>query len=335
MSIKPLEQQTIVLTGASSGIGLVTARHAAKAGAKLVLAARNEDALRQLTQEITAQGGQAIYVVTDVGDEDQVKVLAQKAVEHFGGFDTWINNAGMAIYGELSKVSTADHRRMFDTNFWGIVYGSLAAADHFRARGGNNSGVLINLGSVDSDRALPIQGMYATSKFAVKGFTDALRMELKHEGVPVEVCLVKPSAIGTPFAEHARNYLDKEATLPPPIYAPELVADAILKCAAAPQRDVFVGGGGRMLSMLGEYFPGLGDKILGATMFSAQTTDAPNQHKGDSLYGAGSGMKERGEFDTPVIPVSAYTTIVTHPWLKTGVLLGAGALLLWKLGGDD
>ena len=335
MSIKPLEQQTIVLTGASSGIGLVTARQAAKAGAKLVLAARNEDALRQLTEEIKAQGGQAIYVVTDVGDEEQIKVLAHKAVDHFGGFDTWINDAGMAIIGEMSKVATADHRRMFDTNFWGIVYGSLAAAQHFRTRGGQNRGVLINLGSVDSDRALPLQGMYSTSKFAVKGFTDALRMELHHEGVPVEVCLIKPSAIGTPFAEHARNIMDKEATLPPPLYAPELVADAILKCAVAPQRDVFVGGGGRMLSMLGEYFPGLGDKLLGATMFKAQQKDQPNPHKGDSLYGAGSGMKERGDFDTPILPVSPYTTIVTHPYLKTGVLLSAGALLLWTLGRKD
>ena len=335
MSIKPLEQQTIVLTGASSGIGLVTARKAATAGAKLVLAARNEEALRQLTDEIKAQGGEAIYVVTDVGDEDQVKALAQKAVEHFGGFDTWINDAGLAIYGEMKDVPSADLRRLFDTNFWGIVYGSLAAAAHFRTRDAENNGVIINLGSTVSDVALPVQSMYTVSKHAVKGFTDALRMELMHEGVPVELCLIKPAAIGTPFPQHARNYTDKEPTLPPPVYAPELVADAILKCAHSPQRDVFVGGGGKMLSMLGQYFPGVGDKVLSATMYSAQLKNEPAKNRPDSLYQAGSDLKERGEIDTPIIPVSPYTAIVTNPMLKTGVLLGAGALLLWALGRKD
>lgn len=330
MQIKSLQDQTIVLTGATSGIGLVTARQASKAGAKLVLAARDEDSLRKLTTELGAD--KTIYLVTDVGDEAQVKALAQRAIEHFGGFDTWINNAGVAIYGMMDQIPTDDHRRLFDTNFWGIVYGSLAAADHFRARSGDHSGVIINLGSTDSDRALPLQGMYSVSKFAIKGFTDALRLELHHEGVPVEVCLIKPAAIATPFAQHARNYMDKEPTLPPPVYAPELVAEAILKCAQAPQRDVFVGGAAKMLSTLGEYFPGLGDKVLGATMFKAQKKDEPAQDRPDSLYQAGHGMHERGDIDTPIVPVSPYTKIIEHPLLKTGLMVVAGAGLLLALG---
>ena len=332
MSIKPLEQQTIVLTGATSGIGLVTARHAAKAGAQLVLAARDEDSLKQLSEEF---GDSAIYVVTDVSDEAQVKALAARAIEHFGGFDTWINDAATAIYGEMKVIPTADHRHLFDTNFWGIYYGSMAAAQHFRERDSQTSGVLINLGSVDSDRALPLQAMYSVSKFAIKGFTDALRMELKHEGVPVEVCLVKPAAIATPFAQNARNYMDKEPDLPPPVYAPELVAEAILKCAVAPQRDVIVGGAGKMLSILGEYFPGLGDKILGASIFQNQKKDEPPRNPDGALYKAGEGMRERGDIDTPIVPISPYTTIAQHPWLKTGALLGVGALALWLLGRDD
>ena len=206
VSLKKLNEQIMVITGASSGIGLVTARMAAKRGARLVLSARSEEELRELTEQIKANGGQAIAVRADVGGAEDVRRLAQAAQEQFGGFDTWVNNAGVSIYGKLSEVSIEDMRRVFETNFWGLVYGSLEAARQLKERGG----AIINIGSTLSDRAIPMQGIYSASKHAVKGFTDALRMELESEGATIFVSLIKPGAIDTPYTEHAKNYMPVE-----------------------------------------------------------------------------------------------------------------------------
>ena len=217
MGHKPLREQVVVVTGASSGIGLATARMAAQRGARVVLAARSEDALAQVTAEL---GPRATYVVADVGRREEVQAIAERAVATFGGFDTWVNVAGLTVYGPLRAIAAEDHERLFRTNFWGTVYGSLIAAEHLRERGG----AIINVGSIASDLAFPFQGLYAASKHAVKGFTDTLRMELRAEGAPVSVTLVKPASIDTPLPNRARNYMDREPTLPPPIYPPQEVA---------------------------------------------------------------------------------------------------------------
>ena len=261
VKLKKLNKQVMVITGASSGIGLVTARMAAQRGARLVLVARSEKALKQLADEINQNGGEAIYLVTDVGDEQQVRRISETAIGRFGGFDTWVNNAGVSIYGRMFDVPLEDERRVFDTNFWGVVYGSLVAARHLRGRGG----AIINVGSTLSDRAIPLQGIYSASKHAVKGFTDALRMELEEEGAPVSVTLIKPGAIDTPYRQHAKNYLPMEPNLPAPVYAPEIVAETILHCAEHPERDVFAGGGGKAISALGKYAPRLTDKMMALT----------------------------------------------------------------------
>jgi NADP-dependent 3-hydroxy acid dehydrogenase YdfG len=159
--LKPLQNQVIVITGASSGIGLVTARMAAQRGAKLVLAARNEEALSQLAEEIRSKGGHATYVVADVGKEEDVNHIADVAIAQFGDFDTWVNNAGVSIFGFCREVTIPDMKRMFDTNFWGVVYGSRAAVKHFGER--KSTGALINVGSFLGDRAAPVQSTYSAS----------------------------------------------------------------------------------------------------------------------------------------------------------------------------
>ena len=153
-SLKPLAEQTIVLTGASSGIGLTTARALAEHGPTLVLVSRNQEALDVLAEECRAKGGRALAIRADVGRNEDMERVAQLTIETFGGFDTWINNAGVAIYGTCEQVPLEDQRRLFDTNYWGVVYGSLIAAKHLRERGGK----LINTGSVLSDRAVILQG---------------------------------------------------------------------------------------------------------------------------------------------------------------------------------
>lgn len=339
VQLKSLSAQVMVITGASSGIGLVTARMAARRGARLVLAARSEQALRQLAEEINSAGGEATYVVADVGREEDVRQISEKAQERFGGFDTWVNNAGVSIYGNLVDVSTEDMRRLFDTNLWGVVYGSLVAAERLRTRGG----AIINVGSTLSDRAIPVQGIYSASKHAVKGFTDALRMELEAEGAPVSVTLIKPGAIATPYPQHAKNYMEREPTVPPPVYAPEVVAEAILYCAENPERDVFAGGGGKAISMSGHYAPRVTDKVMEWSMFEMQKSDEPPARSRDDngLYKASGELRERGDYKVPIFERSIYTKASLHPFVTGAIIAGAGiaiaALLLPRPsnGGED
>src|ERR671911_2470369 len=321
LGLKKLNEQVMVITGASSGIGLVTARMAAKHGTRLVVSSRSEEELRELTEEINANGGQAIAIRADVGDQEDVHRLAQAAQEQFGGFDTWVNNAGVSIYGKLSEISVENMRRVFETNFWGLVYGSLEAARQLKERGG----AIINIGSTLSDRAIPMQGIYSASKHAVKGFTDALRMELESEGAPISVSLVKPGAIDTPYTEHAKNYMPVEPKNPPPMYAPETVARAILHCAEKPERDVFVGAGGKGISLLGRFAPRLADKIMERAIIKQQQSNRPaGANQGNGLYRSSGDLKERGGYVGHVAESSLYTRASLHPVLTGSALVGAG-----------
>lgn len=321
VKLKKLSDQVIVLTGASSGIGLATARMAAKAGARLVLAARSENALRQLTEEITRDGGQAVYVVADVSKQEDVSKIARKAEEAFGGFDTWVNNAGIGMYGKIEDVNIEDMRHLFDTNVWGLVYGSREAVKHLKQRGG----ALINVGSTVSERAVPLQGIYSASKHAVKGFTDAFRMELEHEGAPVSVTLVKPGAIDTPFTTNAKNYLEAEPQHVPPVYAPETVARAILHCAETPVRDVFAGGGGKLLAALENHAPRLTDKYMQATSIEGMKSDRPPRPREENALDRPSeNLAERGNYTGHVMETSLYTQASLHPVLAGAAIVGAG-----------
>ena len=325
ISLKPIEQQVIVITGATSGIGLATAQAAAERGAKVVLAARNEEVLANVTREIEAKGGTAIYVVTDVSKREDIERLAAETIAKFGGFDTWVNNAGLGLWGKLEEVSDADHRQLFDINFWGIVYGSTTAVRHLKQRGG----ALINLGSVASDFAFPIQGMYSTTKHAIKGFTDALRRELLDEKAPISVTLIQPAAIGTPFPYHAKNYTGVEPKLPPPVYAPEDVARTILLAAERPRRALHVGGAGKVMGMGSRLLPGLVDKAAGL-MTKSQLKPESAKPRQDSLWQAGQDGEVRG--GQPFIRRSAYTAAIVNPfWTMAAVgLLGAAVGFGWK-----
>lgn len=328
VKLKKINEQTVVITGATSGIGLTTVRMAAQRGAKLVLSARNEEALRKLVEEINSSGGEAISVVADVGTEEDVRKIAERAVEIFGGFDTWVNNAGVSIYGKLTDVPFEDQRRLFETNYWGVVYGSLTAVGHLKQRGG----ALINIGSILSDRAIPLQGAYCASKHAVKGFTDALRMELEADDAPISVTLIKPGAIDTPYKDHAKNYLGVKAENPPPVYAPDAVAEAILHCAENAVRDVFVGAPGKAFSLFSESAPAVTDKLMEATLIDWQQTDKPaDNYPTEGLYESKDGsLRERGGYSGHVSESSLYTKASLHPVI-TGAALALGAGLAFSL----
>lgn len=329
ISLKPLRNQVVVITGASSGIGLVTARMAAQQGAKLVLAARNEDALRQLVDEINGKGTQAIYVVADVGQEEDVNRIADAAKAQFGGFDTWVNNAGISIFGRCLEVTIPDMKRMFDTDFWGVVYGSRAAANHYKQRG--SGGALINVGSFLGDRAVAVQSTYSAAKHAVHGWTDALRMELEEEKAPVSVTLIHPGRIDTPYNEHARSYMPKQPAHRGMIYPPEAVAEAILYAAEHPKRDMFVGSQAKFLAILGGISPRLTDKLMEIWAFPSQQSDRPSRDREDNaLYRAGYGLHERGTHQGWIRSGSLYVKAEKHPILTTISLAGLG-LIIWSL----
>lgn len=326
-SLKPLAEQVIVITGASSGIGLVTARLAAQRGAKLVLAARNEAALHELRHEINANSSnQAIAVVTDVGDEAAVDQLAQRAVQHFGRIDTWINNAGIGLYGELLVTPTKDSKKLFDTNYWGVVYGSLAAARHMQARDDGFGSAIINIGSEVSDRAVILIGMYSASKHAVKGFTDALRMELEAATAPISVTLIKPSATDTPFPNHAQNLLDQEPTLPDPVYDPVLVAEAILHAAQTPVRDIYPTGAGVKTAIQGAVMPRWTDRVMERSYTQKQRSGRPPIRRDDALYRPTTGLRERGLPRRGVKRFSAYGLARRYPGVAMGLMMGVGVL---------
>src|SRR4051812_24280926 len=281
--LKPLSQQTIVITGASSGIGLATARAAAQAGARVFLIARNEEALKTIVEELRGRGAQADYAAADVGKLPELEAAAEKVKQVFGGFDSWVNDAGTSTYGEIEKTDLADHHRLFETNYWGVVHGSTIAARALRQRGG---GAIVNIGSVLSDRAMILQGPYSATKHAVRAFTEALRMELERSGAPISVTLIKPSGIETPFQEHAKNLLDSPGVrVPPPAYDPRLVARAILYACEHRKREIVVGFGGHAIALIGNLFPRTTDLVMEAVGYRLQTNvHRPQPAQADNLH---------------------------------------------------
>ncbi len=282
IKLKPLAEQVIVVTGATSGNGLAIVEQAVKSGAAVVAVARNADALEALRAKLGAQGTRVVTCVADVSELVAVERVAIAAIEAFGGFDSWVNNAGTGTYGTLEQVPLEDHRRVFDVNYFGTLHGSLVAAQHLRGRGG----AIVNVGSILGDRAILQQGPYSATKHAVQALTDTLRMELDREGAGISVTVVKPGAIDTPFPEHARNYMDTSPRLPPPLYVPEVVADAVLFACAHPRRTLYAGGVGLLSSLLSRAAPGLADLAMEVIGTNAQkkSGDAGNPTRRDNLY---------------------------------------------------
>jgi short-subunit dehydrogenase len=333
IQLRPMRDQVMVVTGASSGIGLVTAKHAAQQGARVVLAARNEHALREAVRAIRHAGGRATYVVTDVADPQQIERLAYEAVYEFGRIDTWVNNAAVSMYGRIVDVTIEDMRRQMDVNYWGQVYGSRVAVEQMQRDGG----ALINVGSALSDRAIPLQGNYCAAKHALKAFTDALRMELEEAGIPIAVTLVKPASVDTPFFEKARTYVGMEPQPVPPVYAPEVVAEVILHAAQQPLRELIAGGAGAKLSAA-RFAPRAADLYMERSTFGSQQTNTPVAGRADNLYQpvADDGDERGRNWTGHTRESSLYTRAFLHPRgtlaLLAGVAIAAGVAAATRRG---
>lgn len=323
MKLKPLDQQTIVITGGSSGIGLATARLAAERGANVVIIARSEDGLEAAAAQIRANGGRCDTISADVANRTEVKAAIAAVIERHGGFDTFVSNAAVAVYGKLEDISDADHRRVFDVNYWGTVHCATEALPHLKAHGG----ALITTGSIASDMPSPVLSSYTASKHAVKGYIDSLRIELIHDKAPVSVTLIQPSGINTPFSDHALNMMNEKAKVPPIVYSPDLVAKAICRAAEHPIRDMIVGGAGRAMTLLAMLAPNLADRIFAGAFFATaleKGVPTPPQTGEGFRTGGGEG-KVYGQ--QMMRQTSIYTFMRSNPLTSlAGALAAAGAV---------
>ncbi len=264
---KPLSDQVVVLMGASSGIGRATASAFAERGARVVCAARNARGLDTLVTDITGRGGTAFAVPTDITDPAAVRALVQAAEERFGRIDTWVNVAGVAVFGRVEDITDEEFERVLRVNFLGHVYGVRAVLPALRRAGG---GSVIGVSSVEGVRAVPLHAPYTASKFALRGFYDCLRMELAQEGAPITVTTILPGPIDTPFFEHSRSKIGALPKPPPPVYAPEIVAAGIVHAATHPRREIPIGGAAVGFFLGQRISPALTDALLSLRRLGAR-----------------------------------------------------------------
>lgn len=295
MQLKPINQQVVALVGASSGIGRNAALQFANRGAKVVVAARSQPGLESLVEEIRGLGGEATAVVADVTVFDQVKAIANKAVEVYGRLDTWVHNAAVELYAAFEVTTPEEFKRIVDVNLMGQVHGAMAALPYLKREG---RGALIHVSSIEARRSLPLQSAYAAAKHGIDGFLEALRVELMHEKLSISVTNVMPASINTPLFNKARTKLGVKPVGVPPIYQPSLVAKAIVEAAENPKRDVVVGDAGKAILLAQRISPGLVDAYMRATAFNGQRTNEPkSENAPDNLFDPIQGYdKIEGDF---------------------------------------
>lgn len=324
---RSLDGRVVVLLGASSGIGRAAAMRFAREGSRVVVAARSKTALDMVVGDVARAGGEAIAVPCDAAHREEVEALARQAVETYGRIDVWVNAVGTATYGTFPNVPPEDFERVVRVNLLSHVWATYAALPHLR----ESAGTLIGISSVLGVRAAPLLTSYSASKFALRGFYDALRQDLRVDGIPVAVTTILPSSVDTPFFVHARSFLAKQPQPIAPVYDPDVVAAAIVRAAKSPTREVVVGSAGVSLVALQRLAPALSD-LLAKPLAAMQHDSRPNPGQ-DTLYepfdGAGA---VRGGWRGHVSHTSAYTAAVgQRPWVTRALVTGAGVLAYRRL----
>jgi NAD(P)-dependent dehydrogenase (short-subunit alcohol dehydrogenase family) len=307
--IRPISQQVVVIVGASSGIGRAAAAEFAARGATVVCAARNTEALDTLVAEIHRAGGTAVARPTDIADPAAVRALVRAAEQAYGRIDTWVNVAAVGVWGRVEDITDEEFDRVMRVNYLGHVHGARAVLPALRRAGG---GGIIGVSSAEGVRAVPLQAPYAASKFAVRAFYDCLRVELAQQGDPIAVTTILPASIATPFFENARSRLGAMPKPPPPVYTPELVAQAIVRAATQPRREIPVGGAAAALMLAQRLAPALTDAVLAVRRAGegSQRTPRPDNRR-DNLDAPLPGPGQvRGTFPGRVLRRSPYTDLI-------------------------
>ena len=327
MKLKPLDRQVVVVFGASSGIGRLTARKMAAAGARLVVAARSSGLLASLVREIRGKGGEIVACTADTSDFDQVQQVARTAFETFGSLDCWVHLAAVSSWARFEDTAPEDWKRIVDVNLNGQAYGAMAALPYLRKSIDENGGVsLIHISSGEAEVALPLQSAYVASKHGVHGFLKSLRIELGAEGVPISVTEILPAGINTGFFNKAQTRLGVKPRPLPPVYPPKVVADAVVYAARHPVPEIIAGGA----AWAGIVMQKLSQPLLNALLKKAgiplQKSGEPKpENAPNNLYEAIEDGRIEGDFSAETLPGSLYTWMKTHPQV-VGPLVAAAAV---------
>lgn len=329
--------QVVVVTGASAGIGRATARAFARAGADVALLARGSDGLEAARAEIAAIGRRALAIVTDVADPEQVERAAERVERELGPIDVWVNDAMATVYSRFMDMTPEEYRRATEVTYLGTVHGTRAALRRMQPR---NRGVIVQVGSALAYRAIPLQSAYCGAKFAIRGFTDALRCELLHERSRVHLTMVQLCAFNTPQFDWGRTHLPRRAQPVPPIYQPEMAADAIVWASRHRRREVWVGWSAARAILAQRVIPGILDRLAAWAGYAGQMTDEPvgPDHR-DNLFAPVPGDHgAHGRFDARSRRWNWQLTLSRHRSLAlSGIVavgLGAAALMQWRARAD-
>ncbi|MGN6554521.1 MAG: SDR family oxidoreductase [Verrucomicrobiota bacterium] len=321
-------KEVVVITGASAGVGRATVRAFAKRGASIGLVARGREGLEAAKREVEELGGRALVCVADVAHEDEVEAAAAAVEKEFGPITIWINNAMTSVFSPFSQMTPEDFRRVTDVTYLGYVWGTMAALRRMRPR---DRGVVVQVGSALAYRGIPLQSAYCAAKHAIQGLNDSLRCELLHDGSCVRVCMVQMPALNTPQFGWVKSRLPKKAQPVPPIFQPEVAADAIVFAATHNRREVYVGMPTVKAVVGNKLVPGFADHYLARHGYESQQTDEPadpNQPN-NLMHPLPGDPGAHGTFDDRAKPFSAQLWANKHrkPLLAGGALISAGVLL--------
>jgi NAD(P)-dependent dehydrogenase (short-subunit alcohol dehydrogenase family) len=318
--------EVVVITGASAGVGRATAHRFARDGARIALLARGSDGLEMAAEEVRELGGEALAIALDVSDADAVEAAAERIEQELGPIDIWINDAMATIFAPVHQISPAEFRRSTEVTYLGTVYGTMAALKRMRAR---NRGTIVQVGSALAYRAIPLQAPYCGAKFAIRGFTDALRVELMHEKSGIHVTMVQLSAFNTPQFQWGRTTLPRRPQPVPPIFQPEVAASGIHWAAHHRRRELNVGFPAVKAILGNKLFPRLADRKLVRLGYDGQMGRQPlPADRPDNLFEPVSAdYGTHGRFDARSKAYSLQLWATTHQGLVTAGVLAAGALL--------
>jgi NAD(P)-dependent dehydrogenase (short-subunit alcohol dehydrogenase family) len=321
-----LVSDVVVITGASGGIGRATARRFAQDGAKIALLARGQAGLEAAAREVEERGGTPLVLPTDVADPDQVEAAAQEAESQLGPIDIWVNDAMATIYAEFLDVEPDEYRRATDVTYHGMVWGTKAALKRMSER---NRGTIVQVGSALAFRGIPLQAPYCGAKHACKGFTESVITEIKHNGWDVHVTMVHLAGFNTTQFTWGRTKLPKQTQPVPPIYQPEIAANAIHWAAYHRRRQIYVGLPTVMNVLAERVAPGFLDWYLAKTGYGSQMTKEPLQDgpSHDNLYEPVDAEADRGShgpFDEKAHAHSFQTTLTKHRRLAGSLAAGVG-----------
>jgi short-subunit dehydrogenase len=324
--------ETVVITGASAGVGRATAHAFAVQGAQIGLMARGTQGLQAAAAEVEKRGGKALALPLDVADPDAVEAAAESVENRFGPIDIWVNCAMATIFAPFHCISPDEYRRATEVTYLGFVYGTMAALKRMRAR---NRGTIVQVGSALSYRAIPLQSAYCGAKFAIRGFTDSLRTELLHDGVDVNLVMVQMPALNTPQFNWARNKMSRRPQPVPPIFQPEIAADAIVYAAHSRRREVWVGGSSVQAIVANKLFPGLLDRYLAKKGYTGQLTDEPaDPGQPDNLFDPVPGdPSTHGRFDSRAANYSLQLWATEHRGALIAGTLGIAAFVATLIAG--